>query len=262
MRDAIAPKLVETKKAVGLVSQMIPTKPDFAGATAAAAVDFVPGGGVFSGNGIRIGGDNIFSITQFQSKAAMFKRALEDHDRMTNKVDKEELDQLLGGNADLLDGNQRFAVLYQHEVLLDHVKEERADDQYLPPNGSMVKITAFKVDEDGNVSYQSLNNNEERKISVRNVIPIKSGEILKTAGANNALTRYARRVNTLKFYAQDIDKSMTGIEDNLNKLAERVDAPIIQVTSAEKPAEEAPAKKPAAEEAPAEEAPAEEAPAE
>ena len=65
-------------------------------------------------------------------------------------------------------------------------------------------------------------------------------EILKTAGANNALTRYARRVNNLKFYAQDLDKSMTSIEDNLNKIAERDDAPIIQVTAAEK-AEEKPA---------------------
>ncbi len=236
VRDAILPKLVEANKAADMIIKMSPTKPDFAAAAAATEFDFVPGG-VFSGNGIRIGIDNIFSITQFQSKAAVFQLMLKDHDRMTNKVDKAELEQLMGGNAELLDNKKRFAVLFKHDVLVNHIGEEKPDKQYMPPKGSMVQITGLEIDDDGNVAYQSLNSNEERKISVRDLIPMNASEILKTAGANNALKRYERRVQTLKSYALDLQKSTTGIEDNLNTLAERDDAPLIQVSAAEKPAE-------------------------
>jgi hypothetical protein len=264
VRDIVVPKLVETKKAIDMVAAMDPNKPDFSTAAAAAELDFVPQG-IFAGNGIRIGSDNIYAINQFRANASLFKMMLADHDKKTNKVDKEELEALSGGeNADLLDKNSRFAVLFTHDVLLKHIAEEVPDAQYMPPKGSMVKITGLEIDEDGNVAYQSLNDNQERKISVRNLIPMNADQIIKTAGANTALTRYKARVNALKGTAVLLQNSMTNIEDNLNKLAERDDAPLIQVTASETPAEGKPAEGAPAEDAPAEgdEAKEEEAPAE
>ena len=238
MLERVEPKIEASKDVAKKVASLDPTSPNFEAASALAAMEFAPEPGVLGAGAAYVGGDNVYNVTEFQGKALAFKQLLTRHDYMTNKVDKEELEQLVQGN-ELLQGNKNFAVRYNYKQLVNHLKDQGDDKTYKPLPGSLVLIDEFKVDDDGQVGYQSLSNNQKVTESVRGIIPIEKTEIFKTGG-QNALQRYERRVKVLKYYAQDLEKATTGIVDGLGELAHRGEAPLLQLSIPEPEAETAP----------------------
>jgi len=99
-------------------------------------------------------------------------------------------------------------------------------------------LEKFETDEEGNVTYESLANKSEGQINVKNIIPIEKSEMIKTGG-QNALQRYKRRVEVIRFYAADLKKSTSGLVEGLSAVADRGGAPLIQLSVPEAPAGEA-----------------------
>ncbi len=243
VRDRVKPKVETARDLADTVAKMNPTEPDFELAAALPEEDFVPGPGVLGSGAAYIGGDNVYNITQFQSKAAAFEQMLKRHNYMTNTVDKEELKQLIEGN-ELLQGDKNFAVRFNYDQLLNHLKAQEPATAYKPRPGSLVLVEEFKVDEEGNVAYQTPGGESSGKESVRAIVPLDKSEILKTGG-QNALQRYKRRVDVLKYYALDLQKSTSGLLAGLDTLADRGDPPLLQFSAPDPPSESSPAPAPA-----------------
>lgn len=236
VREDVKPFVETAQKVADKATKLDPTKPQYDVIKALADEKFVPPPSLMGGNAAFIGGDNVYNVTQFAAKATTFKQLLDRHNYET-KIDKEELDQLLEGN-ELLQGNKKFAVLYNHKQLLEHLKGKSDDKDFKPGAGRLVMLEKFETDEEGNVTYESLANKSEGQINVKNIIPIEKSEMIKTGG-QNALQRYKRRVEVIRFYAADLKKSTSGLVEGLSAVADRGGAPLIQLSVPEAPAGEA-----------------------
>lgn len=250
-RERIKPSMEEAKKVIAQVKGLAKdtTKPNYEVAASLAESKFVPDPGAVNS---MIGGSNSYNINQFMAKASVLKQMLKQHNYMTNTVDKAELEELVKNN-DILQGSKQFAVIYNYKILLEHLKSGGDDKGFKPTEGRLVAIDKWEVDDKGEVSFKNLADNKEASFSVKGVIPLNVSEILKTGG-QNALQRYKQRVETLAFYAEDLDKGMGGLVEGLDKLADRGEAPFIQLTASEPPAAPKPPADDAAPAAPAPEA--------
>lgn len=251
-RERIKPSMEEAKKVIAQVKGLTKdtTKPNYEVAASLAESKFVPDPGAVNS---MIGGSNSYNINQFMAKASVLKQMLKQHNYMTNTVDKAELEELVKNN-DILQGSKQFAVIYNYKILLEHLKSGGDDKGFKPTEGRLVAIDKWEVDDKGEVSFKNLADNKEASFSVKGVIPLNVSEILKTGG-QNALQRYKQRVETLAFYAEDLDKGMGGLVEGLDKLADRGEAPFIQLTASEPPAAPTPPADDAAPAAPAAPAP-------
>lgn len=247
-RERIKPSMEEAKKVIAQVKGLAKdtTKPNYEVAASLAESKFVPDPGAVNS---MIGGSNSYNINQFMAKASVLKQMLKQHNYMTNTVDKAELEELVKNN-DILQGSKQFAVIYNYKILLEHLKSGGDDKGFKPTEGRLVAIDKWEVDDKGEVSFKNLADNKEASFSVKGVIPLNVSEILKTGG-QNALQRYKQRVETLAFYAEDLDKGMGGLVEGLDKLADRGEAPFIQLTASEPPAAPKPPADDAAPAAPA-----------
>jgi len=148
---------------------------------------------------------------------------LKQHDRLTNKVDKEELEKLMKDNKVLNESG--FGVLFDFKYTLNN----GGNDNYRPKMGTLVAFK--KMDEKSHeVEVEFLGSGEKGKVPVQGFIPIDKGQILKTGG-QNALQRYQQRVRRLKFQAKKIAKYRDGFMAPIDKVADRGDAPLVQFGS-------------------------------
>lgn len=239
VREDITPFIEEANKTASLAAKLDPTKPQYDVVEQLTKAKFVPDAGILGGSAAYIGGGNVYNITQFIAKAATFKQLLDRHNYVT-KIDKAELTELLEGN-ELLQGDKNFAVIFNHKRLLEHLKNKGEDKDFKPSRGSLVLVDKFEVTDEGDVTYESLQDKSKNAVNVRNVVPIDKAEILKTGG-QNALQRYKRRVEVISFYAADLKKSTNGLLEGLSKVADRGSAPLLQLSVPDAPeAAQAPA---------------------
>lgn len=260
VRDGLRPKIEAAQNVAAQINKLDPTKPQPELAEQLAKADFVPAGGTLAGNASLLGGSNVYNVNQFMAQALVMQQLLKEHHRMTNTVDKEELQQLLENN-ELLQGNKQFAVAYDYRGLLSHLQSKAEDKQYAPRPGQLVILKpGAEVMEDGNIEVIRPSDNKTEQAAVKGLIPLNVTELVKTGG-QNALQRYDQRVRNLKVFSRELEKSAHGLLDGINPLADRADAPLIQLSSSDAPSSSAPSGAPPAEVAPAEAAPADAAPA-
>lgn len=230
LQKDLEPKLKEADKLIAAIKVLSPTQPDAKITELMDKIDFVPPAGMFSGSALLVGSSNIDNIVRFQSKAFVLKEAIKQHHRLTSKTDAKELKGLIKNNK-IISGNQNLAIIYDYKQLLEHIKSKAADKKFKPSVGRVVSVPKFKVDKKGEVKYEGLVSKGTGKWSVRGMIPISIGDIFKSGG-ENALLRYQKRVNYLKYYASELEKSKQGLLDEIKKISSRPDAPIISFTSA------------------------------
>ena len=244
VRDRVKPSVEAAKQINGQIAKIAQASatPDYESAAKLVELKFVPEASSINS---LVGGSNTYNINQFMAKASVLQQLLKQHNHLTNNVDRKELEELVKNN-EIVQGNKKFAVIYNYKTLLDHLQSKKTDAEYKPTEGRLVAIEKFEVDEKGEVSFLNLSDNKQATYSVRGVIPLNVNEILKTGG-QNALQRYKQRVETLRFYAEDLDKSTQGLLEGLDKLADRGEAPFIQLSSSSpEPAAQPPAAQDAA----------------
>ena len=226
---SLVPSVEASKKAVAMIGAIAqdPTTVNYEIPTKMAELAIVPKNPQINGF---LGSSNIQNINLYMAKAGALRQLIKQHERMTNVVDKEELKKLEEDNK-VIQGNKKFAVMYNHKALLNHLKSKAkkgekvssgaADKGYKPPAGRLVLLDEWKTDDEGTVEFTSLSSNQKNRRSVLDVVPIDASEILKTGG-QNALQRYMKRVKTLQYYAQDLQtKGMADLLGPIKELAER-----------------------------------------
>lgn len=231
--EMLEPKVDASKQVVALIASMDSSKPEYDKTTKLNGIKFVPEEGTITSKTVFLGGSIVYDTTTFMSKALTFKQLIKRHADLT-EADKEELDSLMTGN-ELLGSDKGFAILYEHNQLLDHTKAERDASKFKPKPGRLVSIDEFKVSEEGKVAFTHLNSENGGDWPVFGIIPLEKNDLLKTAGQDNALARYKRRVDTLKRYALDLDKHVKGVVQPVKEVAERGGAPVLQMSSPEAP---------------------------
>jgi hypothetical protein len=224
IRDGLKPLIGELQETSKAIAALDPAKVDFEAAETLAKKNFAASGQILGGNRLLLGPEIIDSVTNYITDSAMLAALLVEHNRMTNIVDKDEIEKILAGNEALEDS--QFAALFDFMHALRH----GGDEQYQPRVGRLVTLTNLRPNEDGKVTVGYLNSNRTEDVDLRGLIPLRRETILATAG-DNALTRYDRRVRNIKALSEKIDGYSPRILELLNELADRGSAPIIKLSS-------------------------------
>ena len=251
VRDAVKPKVQNFQELAQKITTMDPNAPDGALATELAAADFVVPGAILSTVRVPLPGSVTDSVAGYAADSYMLKALLDEHVRLTNKADKEELEQILKGN-EAVQNNKAFAVMFDHQ---DVVKNSKAED-YQPKRGRLVGVRDFK-DETKKYEIEFLGSGNLGEVDPQQIIPIDTAQILKSSG-QNALSRYQFRVRNLRFHATKMANYTPNLLDSLDSAASGEPAG----GAAEAPAEAAPAPEPEPEPEPAAEPEKAEEPAE
>lgn len=216
LAEAVEPRvntfLTEVHPAIQKLSE---TSVDFEAADALAKKEFSVTGNVFSNNRLLLGPVAIDNVTSYAVDTTLLKTMLNEHARMTTKVDREELEQLEKDNKVL--ENEYFGVVFDYKYILSR----GGDENYTPKPGQLVVAKGQPEGEDGKgkVNVEFLGTAQPRAVELQGFIPLSKAQILKSGGGN-AMTRYQKRARQIKFQSSKIAKYAEGVPVSLKKVAE------------------------------------------
>ncbi len=220
IQKALKPKLANLEKTKNIVNKLSPTKVDFDAAKKLASMDIAPNSNMLGGNRLLLGPAIINNVTQYTVDATMLQQMLKEHDRLTNQVDKKELEQLMKDNKVL--NKDHFAVLFDY----DYLAQKSGSDSYVPKKGRLVTVTSLEKDKDGKISVQMLGSDRTVKTHIQGIMPLDKTDMLNAQGPN-ALERYRRRVARIKQKVKQFDQYQSSMTSEIKKLASRDAAPLI-----------------------------------
>lgn len=224
IRDGLKPMIGEYQEAASMINGLNPAQVDFEAAETLAQKKFAANGQILGGNRLLLGGEITDSVTSYITDSAMLTAQIAEHNRLTNVVDKDEINQLLADN-EVLEGSS-FAALFDFR----HALSQGGEPGYRPRLGRLVTLSEVNPDEEGKVEVTYLNSTRTEQVDIRGLIPIQRGTILATAG-DNALQRYEKRVRSIKQLSEKISGYTPQLQELLNQLADRDSAPIIKLSS-------------------------------
>lgn len=215
IQEALESKIANFEEANSTISKLSASEIDFEAAASLAKADFAIDGNVIKGDRLLLGASLIDKITGYTVDSNMLKTMLAEHDRMTNKVDRKELEELKENN-ELLD-KDRFAILFNY----DYLAKNSGNDNYVPGSDNrLVTVTSMEKDEEGRIEVALLNSGETANVHVQNILPLEKDEILKTSGPD-ALARYKSRVEHIKHAAAQLDNRTSPLMSNLKQVSSR-----------------------------------------
>lgn len=233
LRDAVKPKVADFQAVAEKIQKMNSDTPNGELAKELAEEDFALPGSALAAVRIPLPGGVTDTVAQFAADTKELQTALDEHARLTNKVDAEEIKAILENN-EALQENRAFGVIYD----VEDVRKSSAEDNYQPKRGRLVGVKDYDK-ENNQYVIELLGSGEERKVPPEKIIPLEVKEILKTGG-QNALARYKWRVRNLKYLAGKISKYTGSMQDSLNVAADgdmEASAPAAEPAAAEEPAE-------------------------
>lgn len=224
IRTALKPKLEGLDAVVPKLEALAPASVDFESAKALSEADFTVNGNILTGGRILLGPDVVDALTTYLTEATLLKRMLADHNRLTNTVDRDELQQLAAGNAAVERG--MVAVVYNYK----DVVKRAADPAFQPAVGRLVTVESLERDAEGKLEFKFLNTDRRDKVEFQGLIPLNKEELMKTSG-DNALQRYTRRVREIQDQARRVAQHVPRLREGLNGLADRPAAPLLKLSA-------------------------------
>ena len=139
LAKAATPKIQAFQEVAEKIAKLDASAPNGALATELASAEFVIPGSILSNVRVPLPAGVTDSVTGYAVDSAQLKALLEEHARQINKVDQEELEQILKG-SEAVQNNRAFAVIYDYE---DVIKNASSED-YQPKRGVLVGVRDFK----------------------------------------------------------------------------------------------------------------------
>ncbi|MFU8807060.1 MAG: hypothetical protein ACNA8W_24850, partial [Bradymonadaceae bacterium] len=143
IHEGLKPVVGNFQEGATAINALNPAQVNFEAAEALSKLNFAVSGQILGGNRILLGPEIIDSVTSYITDSAMLSAMLAEHNRLTNVVDKEEIQALLDGN-EALEGSH-WAALFDFRHALRH----GGDENYMPRLGRLVTLTDVKPDEEG-----------------------------------------------------------------------------------------------------------------
>lgn len=173
-----------------------------------------------------LGGERINMLTAYMVQAERLETMLEEHNRKTNKADKEELEKIAGGEEEQKEEKE---VQYAAVFSFDHLNQTGKDPQkYEPKPGQIVKVPKeAEPGDDGKIEVEVPSSGQAVKVDVRGIVPLSRGQLL-SVGGENAFGRYRQRVNEIKHVVKKLSQSPEALIERMRQLAERGSAPIFE----------------------------------
>ncbi len=199
LKETFSKKIAAFNEELPKIMALKDTTVDFAAAESLTKSDFVVGGNLLANNRLLIGQVAIDQITSYTTDSQLLGAMLMEHNRLTNTVDKEELEKLKEDNK-ILEADF-FGVVFDYK----HALKSGGDEGYLPKEGTLVISRGPAEDEPGKLKVEYPGSGNEGTVEMVGYIPIGKTQILKSGGAN-ATTRYQWRVRQIKFQADKISK--------------------------------------------------------
>ncbi len=199
LKDTFSKKIAAFNEILPKIMALKETSVDFATAEELTKSDFMAGGSLLANNRLLIGQVAIDQITSYTTDSQLLGAMLLEHNRLTNTVDKEELEQLKEDNK-ILEADF-FGVVFDYK----HALKSGGDEGYLPKEGTLVISRGPVEGEPGKLKVEYPSSGNEGTVDMVGYIPIGKSQILKSGGAN-ANTRYQWRVRQIKFQADKIAK--------------------------------------------------------
>lgn len=233
LKAAVTPKVQNFTELHDKIMALNETQPNPEAAEALAATDFAVPGAVLATVRVPLSGGVTDTVSQYAADTQMLKSLLDEHRRLTTKVDKEELEQLLSGE-EAIKNNPAFGVLFDVKDVVKNADK----DGYEPKAGTLVGVRGLD-EKEKKYDVEYLGSGNLGKVEPSNLILLEKSQILKSGG-QNALTRYTQRVRMLKYHADRINKYAPHLVTQLDRAVGGEEG-AAAAPAAEEPAAEAPA---------------------
>lgn len=211
LRESFGKKISAFNEALTKIMALNEMNVDFSAAEALSKIEFATGGNELAKNRLLLGQVAIDNVTSYTIDSKLLAAMLAEHNRLTNTVDKEELDQIAAENKIL--ENDWFGVVFDYK----HALQNGGAVDYTPKEGTLI-IFQGKNEETGKAKIEYPTTGNQAEVDMAGLIPIGKSQIVKSGG-QNALTRYQWRVRQIKFQADKISKYTDAVLASLDAVA-------------------------------------------
>ncbi|MGM0555626.1 MAG: hypothetical protein ACQEVA_04520, partial [Myxococcota bacterium] len=218
--DEIKPKIEAYESVSKTINGLNPTEPNFEAAESMADKEIAPDGNLLGGNRLLLSPTAIDYVTSYTVDSNMLAQMLDEHKRITTKVDKKELEELAEGNE--IVKKDKFALLFNY----GHLAKQSGGENYVPEPGRLVTVKSLEKNDEGEIQVELLGSDSTIDTKIQSIIPIKKSEMMKTGG-QNAMQRYTNRVNDLQNQVKRIEQYRELLTGELEDLANLEAAPLL-----------------------------------
>jgi hypothetical protein len=218
--EEIKPRLQAYDSVKKTANELNPSEPNFDAAASMADQNISPDGNLLGGNRLLLSPTAIDHVTSYTVDSNMLAQMLDEHDRLTNEVDKKELKQL-AENSEVVK-KDKFALLFDY----GHLAKTSGDENYVPKPGRLVTVKSLEQNEEGKITVELLGSDKTVDTRIQGIIPITKSEMMKTEGPN-AAKRYADRVKEIQRQIARIEKYRASLTTELEELANLEAAPLL-----------------------------------
>jgi DNA-binding transcriptional regulator GbsR (MarR family) len=218
--EEIKPKLEAYDTVKKSINGLNPSEPNFETAGSMADQEIAPDGNLLGGNRLLLSPTAIDYVTSYTVDSNMLAQMLDEHKRITTKVDKKELEQLAEGNE--IVKKDKFALLFDY----GHLAKQSGSESYVPKPGRLVTVKNLEKNEEGKIQVELLGSDRTIDTKIQGIIPIQKSEMMKTGG-QNAMQRYSKRVRDLQNQVKRIEQYRELLTGELEELANLEAAPLL-----------------------------------
>ncbi|MFB6351932.1 MAG: hypothetical protein ABEK29_09125 [Bradymonadaceae bacterium] len=222
--DAVEPKAKAFDQAKNIIQGLDSEKVEYDKVKKLGELNVAVDMSVISTNRLFLGGDRMAMLTSYIVKAQKLQNLIQEHDRLTNKADKKELEKIVGSAEEQAKKDVTYAAAFN----FSRYKNAITSKNYKPSTGKLITIPDMEDIKDGKVKYTLPNSSRGGRIDIRGVIPISKGDML-TVGGENAFGRYQHRIKKLKHLVEKMSGRSKALVQKLKELAERPGPPLISL---------------------------------
>jgi len=250
--EEMRPKLENFQTVFETVQQMDPGKVQYEKAKTLADTDVALKPSVLPGNRLLLGRELTGLLTRYMVDSQQLASLLQDHNRMTNQVDREELEELRGRDGEKV-SEEVYGIVFDYRSLVQNVRRTG----FVPSQGRLARLEGLpgqKDDEEGGnsddeeggdedgeeipegqVRFELLNGTESGTVATQSVIPISRQQMRSAVSGKNAFERYRQRMGQIARLTEEINGYSERLVNRFESMANRPAPSLIQLSGSSAP---------------------------
>lgn len=250
--EEMRPKLENFQTVFETVQQMDPSKVQYDKAKTLADTDVALTPSVLPGNRLLLGRELTGLLTRYMVDSQQLASLLQEHNRLTNQVEREELEELRGSDGEKV-SEEIYGIVFDYRSLVQNVRRTG----FVPSQGRLARLEGLpgqgdeqkgdnsgdeqSEDEDGEeipegqVRFELLNGTESGTVATQSVIPISRQQMRSAVSGKNAFERYRQRMGQIARLTEDINGYSERLVNRFESMANRPAPSLIQLSGSSAP---------------------------
>ncbi len=250
--EEMRPKLENFQTVFETVQQMDPNKVQYDKVKTLAGAEVALKPSVLPGNRLLLGRELTGLLTRYMVDSQQLASLLQEHSRLTNEVEREELEALRGG-ADKEVSEEIYGIVFDYRTLVQNVRRTG----FVPSQGRLARLEGLPSQKDeqggedsgdpegegddgeeipeGQVRFELLNGTESGTVATQSVIPISRQQMRSAVSGKNAFERYRQRMGQIARLTEEINGYSERLMNQFESMANRPEPSLIQLSGSSAP---------------------------